>query len=52
MKERYLVKALHVDQRTILERGPKEVGWEGLEVGCCEHGNEPLGSRKYGEFCD
>jgi len=25
---------------------------EGLVVGCCEHGNEPWGSIKGGEFLD
>jgi hypothetical protein len=39
----------------------KEIGWEGLDssgsgqgpvAGCCEHGNEPSGSIKGGEFLD
>jgi hypothetical protein len=31
-----------------------EVDWIDLaqNAGCCEHGNEPLGSIKYGEFFD
>jgi hypothetical protein len=36
----------------------RETGWEGVDwmqlaqVGCCEHGNEPSGSIKGGEFLD
>jgi hypothetical protein len=30
----------------------KESGWEGVEAGSCECGNEPSGSIKRGEFLD
>jgi uncharacterized ferritin-like protein (DUF455 family) len=47
---------LDVDERLILELILKEQGgkvWTGstwLRMGCCEHGNEPSGSMKGGEF--
>jgi hypothetical protein len=33
----------------------KEIVWKGvdwIDVGCCEHGNEPVGSIRDGEFTD
>jgi hypothetical protein len=49
-----------VDGRIILKWTLEKEGWrvwirlsgwgQGLVMGCCEHGNEPLGSIKGGEF--
>jgi hypothetical protein len=38
-----------------MKLGWEDVDWMNLEeqvAGCCEHGNEPLGSVKGGEFLD